>query len=278
MLFPHGQDLFKKQGMVTAKIKTFNTGLIIPGFLVILTSIAFGSFLHAFLHPELHPYRDNHLLIGAITAVLFSILIVIFFLHTRQLTTKLKARELLRAKEEWEKTFNTMTDFVSVHDKDFKIIKANRALCEFHGKSSEEILGKFCYRIFHNMDEPFINCPHQKASEIDHPVTEIILDPKIGVPLQITCSPLFNEDGTFQGSVHIARVHEGGTQTKKVEEIVPICAACKSIRKNDDMWITPENYFIKKYDILFTHTLCRDCRDKLYPDFMNSPRAGDNEG
>lgn len=253
--------------MATTKTQAVRSSLIVPGFLVIFTAIAFGIFFHAFLHPELYPLKDSHLMIGTTTAVLSIILIMTLFLRTQQLSAKLKATELLQAKEDLEKTFNTMTDFVSVHDKDFKIIKVNNSLCEFLGKSPEEILGKLCYQIFHNLDQPYENCPHKKAAAIGHPVTEIISDPNLGVPLQITCSPLFNEDSTFQGSVHMARVREQTDTMRNKGEIIPICASCKSIRKNENNWITPEDYFVKKYDLQFTHTLCKGCQKKLYPDF-----------
>jgi PAS domain-containing protein len=41
--------------------------------------------------------------------------------------------ELLAVKHDWEDTFNTITDMITVHDKDFNIIRANKA--------AEKILG-----------------------------------------------------------------------------------------------------------------------------------------
>lgn len=189
----------------------------------------------------------------------------------RDISGRKHNEQLLHAKKEWEKTFNTMTDYVSVHDKDFKIIEANQALCDFLGKSLEEIIGKFCYQIFHNMDEPYKNCPHKKTSEIRHPVSEVINDPNIGVPLQITCSPFFNDDDVFQGSVHIARaLEEVDLQKGKVGEMIPICAACKNIRIKNNEWASPEDYFLKKHSCQFTHTICKECQRKLYPEYINS--------
>jgi transcriptional regulator with PAS, ATPase and Fis domain len=162
-----------------------------------------------------------------------------------------------------------MTDFVSVHDKNFKILKANQALCDFLGKSSGEIIGKPCYEIFHNTTEPFEGCPHKKTTTTGHSVTEIINDPNIGVPLQITCSPFFDADEVFQGSVHIARTHEPVERKRnKNEAMIPICAGCKSIRKIDNCWVPPEDYFVKTFGHRFTHTICRDCQEKLYPEFI----------
>lgn len=158
-----------------------------------------------------------------------------------------------------------MTDFVSIHDTNFRVIKVNQALCDFLEKEPGEIIGKFCYQVFHDSEEPYVECLQRSAAELNHSVTKIINDPYIGVPLQITCSPLFN-DGEFQGTVHIARVVEKtAAHGKKLDEMISICASCKSIRNGKESWIPPEEYFIKHCDSKFTHTICKDCQKKLYP-------------
>ena len=217
--------------MAISRTKAVNFSSTTLAFLIIVIStLTAESVCHASLHPELNPLDTNHLLIGSTTAVFATFVIMSLFLRTRQLTVALKEKELVKSKEDLENTLNTMPDFVSVHDKDFKVTKVNNALCEFLNKTPEEIIGKQCYQVFHKTSEPFKNCPHQKTSELDHPVTEIINDPNIGVPLQITCSPFFDNDGSFHGSLHIARVYEGANKNrKKQSEIFPICASCKSI-------------------------------------------------
>ena len=254
----------------TSTTSAVNLSLATQVFLVMLTSIFSVEFIiRTFSHSKLRPFDDNQLLIGLTTAILATLLIVTLFLRTRQLNATLKEKELLKAKEDLEDTLNTMPDFVSVHDKDFKVTKVNNALCEFLNKRPEEIIGKQCFQVFHNSSEPYKNCSHKKTSELGHPVTEIVNDPNIGVPLQITCSPFFDDDGTFQGSLHTARVSEEiNHRRNKAGEIFPICASCKSIRNNDSEWVPLEDYFIKKHEFQFTHTFCRDCQEKLYPEFI----------
>lgn len=258
--------------MAFSKTEAVNFSSTTLAFFIIVTStLTAESVCHAFLHPDLNTLDTKHLLIGTIIAVFATFVIMSLFLRTRQLTMALKEKELLKFKEDLENTLNTMPDFVSVHDKDFKVTKVNNALCEFLDKRPEEIIGKQCYQVFHNTNEPFKNCPHQKTSEIDHPVTEIINDPNIGVPLQITCSPFFDDDGSFHGSLHIARVYEGvNKHRKRQSEIFPICASCKSIRNGDNDWLPLEDFFIKKHEFQFTHTFCKDCQEKLYPEYLKS--------
>ncbi len=178
---------------------------------------------------------------------------------------------LIQAQKEWEQTFNTMTEFVSVHDKDFKVTKVNEALCEFLGKRPEEIVGKFCYQVFHNDDRPVANCPHAKSMQVGHAVTMEVNDQHLGVPLHITCSPYFDESDNFKGSVHIARSsferYMGHGTHPLPHHFTSICASCKNIRIENDDWVHLEDYFRKKYGEQFTHCICRKCQKKLYPEF-----------
>lgn len=246
------------------------SAVTIPPFVVIFSSIIVVEFIcHTFFNTAQNPFANKHLVIEVPTAFLATLFIATLLVRKRQISRKANLIELPKAKDDWVETFHIMTDFVSVHDKDFKIIKVNQALCEFMGKSAEEIIGKYCYQVFHNTDEPFKNCPHQKTSGTGHSETTIINDPNIGFPLQITCSPLFDDDETFQGSVHIARAYEPvDNQKTKKNEVIPICASCKSIRKHDNKWVPPEEYFVRKYGYQFTHSICRDCQEILYPEYI----------
>jgi len=129
---------------------------------------------------------------------------------------KIGQDRLKDATEDWKNTFNSMSDFVSVHDNDHKILKANKTLVDFLGvESQEELIGKHCYELFHKSGKPFPNCPHSESQKTLKPSTKEIIDPKIGFPLLVTASPYFDKDGKHIGSIHIAR---DITEIKKAEE------------------------------------------------------------
>ena len=46
--------------------------------------------------------------------------------------------------EAWEDTFNAITDLVSINDKDFRMIKVNRAFADTLGVETEKVIGKKC--------------------------------------------------------------------------------------------------------------------------------------
>jgi len=54
---------------------------------------------------------------------------------------------------------------------------------------------------------------------------------------------------------------------KILEGFLPICANCKKIR-NQDHWEQIETYISQNSLALFSHSLCPECRKKLYPDLF----------
>lgn len=56
-------------------------------------------------------------------------------------------------------------------------------------------------------------------------------------------------------------------ELKVLQGLLPICANCKSIRSDDGEWTRLENYVLDHSEATFTHGICSDCRDKLYPGY-----------
>jgi PAS domain S-box-containing protein len=129
--------------------------------------------------------------------------------------SKRAEEKIKKAAEEWEATFNSISDPVSIHDKDFRIVKANKAFVDTVGIKIEEILGKRCYEIIHGTTEPWPNCPHQRALACAKPTTEEFLEPRLGRYLHVSASPIFNDRNELVGSVHIAK---DVTERKRAEE------------------------------------------------------------
>lgn len=58
------------------------------------------------------------------------------------------------------------------------------------------------------------------------------------------------------------------TEIKTLRGLLPICAACKKIRKDDGVWQQIETYLQAHTHAQFTHGICPDCRVRLYPDTL----------
>jgi len=116
------------------------------------------------------------------------------------LETKVK-----QAAEEWEATFNSITDLISIHNLDFKIIRVNKAFTKRFGMKPEEVIGKSCYEILHGTKEPLDNCPHKKALETKKSQQMEFFDPRFRIYLEASVSPIFNENGEVTATVHILK-------------------------------------------------------------------------
>lgn len=52
-----------------------------------------------------------------------------------------------------------------------------------------------------------------------------------------------------------------------LEGILPVCASCKRIRDEEGNWHQIESYVHERSDAEFSHGICPECREKLYPEF-----------
>ena len=113
--------------------------------------------------------------------------------------------ELEFVAKQWSTTFDTIPDFISVHDKNMKFVRVNKALATFFEKSPKELIGKTCYEVIHNRKSPWPTCPHVTSIDRNEVITEVVDDPHIGFPMLVTCSPCFHDDGSLMGTVRVAR-------------------------------------------------------------------------
>ncbi|MBI3813088.1 MAG: PAS domain-containing protein [Nitrospinae bacterium] len=137
-------------------------------------------------------------------AVFYSLNVIrIYNRHESERNTLLRAVE--KSKKDWEHTFDAIADLVSIHDKDYRIIKANKSLCEKFKIPYEELIGKKCYEIFHHSSSPLSICPHHKTMETGESALAEVNDPNMGGTFIVSTFPIFDEQKKFIGSVHIAR-------------------------------------------------------------------------
>ena len=81
-----------------------------------------------------------------------------------------------RGKVQWEHTFDVITDPVSIIDKNYHILRANKALAQAAGQDVRTVIGKKCYEVFAGYDAPCPHCPVQQTLS-DHQPHSVELDP-----------------------------------------------------------------------------------------------------
>uniref|UniRef100_A0A7C5ENC8 histidine kinase n=1 Tax=Desulfobacca acetoxidans TaxID=60893 RepID=A0A7C5ENC8_9BACT len=113
--------------------------------------------------------------------------------------------ELLRAKEEWELTFDAVPDLISILDQNQNILNLNRAMAERLGLAKDKAQGCKCYEVVHGTTAPPPFCPFAQMAADRRPRSLEVFEVKWGAHFQIYLSPLRSDDGKFLGGVHVIR-------------------------------------------------------------------------
>ncbi|HVO21173.1 MAG TPA: PAS domain-containing protein [Anaeromyxobacter sp.] len=64
---------------------------------------------------------------------------------------------------------------------------------------------------------------------------------------------------------------ENLSEIVKLTSLLPICFHCRRVRNEANAWTTVEEYFKEKADIDFSHSLCAECMEELYPEAAARP-------
>ena len=109
--------------------------------------------------------------------------------------------------------------------------------------------------------------------------------------LALTHSPLKDSHGQIIGASVLARdisqrkrqdaerlqliqeLTEALARVKTLSGLLPICASCKKIRDDKGYWQQVETYIRQRSEADFTHGICPDCAERLYPEFKMKTRA-----
>ncbi len=129
-------------------------------------------------------------------------------IRNARLTSELRESEARyrSLSEEWELTFNAVSDAIFAVDRDFTILRANTATARLLGFSSpEELRGLKCYSLVHGTDGPPPSCPYSRMISTGGPVVEEIEEPYLKRVLSIGLFPLFDQHGEITSFIHSIR-------------------------------------------------------------------------
>ncbi|MHB8835637.1 MAG: PAS domain-containing sensor histidine kinase [Candidatus Methylomirabilia bacterium] len=134
----------------------------------------------------------------------------------RDVTERKKLGEdLYRISHDWEETFDTLTDMVTVHDKDFNIIRANKAAEKILGLPFLEARNAKCFDYFHGTACPPAGCPSCASLVTGRPSVNEIFEPHLGRHLEIRAIPRLDSNNQVVGLIHVVR---DISERKKSEE------------------------------------------------------------
>lgn len=112
---------------------------------------------------------------------------------------------LMHSHEWWTKTFESMSDAVSIHDRSCTIVKANHSMSSLLGIPLDKIIGQKCHTVFHGTDSCIDVCPMKlsmrSGSAQDIELREAHLDRF----LSVTIAPVHDENGMSDNIIHVVR-------------------------------------------------------------------------
>lgn len=144
----------------------------------------------------------------------------------QEISRRKKMEELiLQSRHDWEDTFHAITDAITLHDKDFNIIYANRAARELLKLPAlDNYFVHKCFKFYHGTEAPPEGCPSCNCLNTGKPANFEIFEPHLNTYIEIRSMPRFDSSNNLIGLIHITR---DVTERKEAE---------KAIQKaNDDL-------------------------------------------
>jgi PAS domain S-box-containing protein len=121
---------------------------------------------------------------------------------------------VIRSKLEWEETFNTITDMITIHDREFNIVRANKAAEKILGLPFLGVTQAKCYQYYHGKEYPPEYCASCECFDTGKPVSFEMYEPHLDMFLEIRSMPRFDDNDQISGLIHVIR---DITEEKKVE-------------------------------------------------------------
>lgn len=107
--------------------------------------------------------------------------------------------------KEWQAAFDGISEWISIHDRDFKIVRANKALAEALHTTWEALIGEHCYNVICHSNQPCFGCPQKLVLETKSPHVSRVFLPSLGFYSDISIWPLAGADGDVDRTVHLIR-------------------------------------------------------------------------
>lgn len=203
--------------------------------------------------------------------------------HVSQAQAALKKNQHFQAR-----LIDTIPIPVFYKDREGRYQGVNTAFESFFGLPRHQIIGKTVFdinppdlaRIYHDKDQEVFrqNTPQKYESTVrnadgkDHHVIfhKARYCDEHGTPMGLIGALWDLTDlktSERERENLIAELRQALENVKQLSGLLPICSHCKKIRDDKGYWSELETYLHAHSDASFSHSICRECAKKYYPDF-----------
>lgn len=201
-------------------------------------------------------------------------------------------KELLATRKHFEITLENMGDGFLELTRDAKIIYTNAAATTLFDTPEEKLLstnildqftGKqrdYITKYLYNLEEDPVEIGEEISLKLHNryillkllPVTDDQQQQSIIVLIRDISRQKHAEQELKKIAVSereelISELQEALEKVKLLSGIFPICSSCKQIRDDKGYWHQVETYIKNHSEAEFSHSICPDCAERLYPEF-----------
>ena len=261
---------------------TLGTGIVFMGFcLVSLVRIA-GVFSS--------PKPDNDFfksgLYDMLLVISYQLLLILFSYSLTLMVNRRLLLEIHIQEEKFSKAFRLSPYSISLSRlSDGRILEINDGFLNLTGYQYDEIIGKTTIDLqLWKKDEDRAALVDELSRNNKVREAEYLFKKKSGETIigllsaeiiMINDSPwvlsviidiTLRKDAEQEREKLIGDLKEALSQVKKLSGMFPICSYCKKIRDDKGYWNQIEAYISEHSDAEFSHSICKECAEKHYPD------------
>jgi PAS domain S-box-containing protein len=125
-----------------------------------------------------------------------------------------------KAKSEWETTFNAVTDILTIQDKDYRVLRANKTAFERFRLKQEDLGRKRCFDLYYHRDQPCEGCYLTQTLISKKPTTGEMESQYLNGIFRYHVFPIFDEKGEVVAVVNMLREITAEKQLEKEREVI----------------------------------------------------------
>lgn len=224
-------------------------------------------------------------LIGLFTSLFM--LVGIHYIAPIFVNMNIKEEELRRSETQLRTIIETSHDGICSIDAEGRTQIFNRRMEEMFGYTQEERRGRPISEMIYGDGKAVMAgiIERRKRGVKEHYDLRLVRKDGSDFWAFVSAAPIIGEKDELKGAfamitditdrkkleaereVMVASLQEALAKVKTLRGLLPICASCKKIRDDKGYWSRIETYIGAHTEAEFSHSICPDCRKKLYSGF-----------